>query len=314
MEREANYLAVGSFVLLVLVMGVLFVYWYSDSREHHDYARYEIYFDGSISGLSEGGPVRYLGVDVGRVQRIVIDPRAANRVQVVADIDATTPISPQTLAQLSLQGVTGVLYIDLRQERETDNARRILAAVPSERYPVIRSEHSDLDQLLSSLPSLAAHLNELVDRGSEVLSDTNIQSLNRIVGNLDKATAGLPRSARELDNLLASVQTSTQEAGTLISEIHGPAVSASTELLAVVQKLRATSDNLERASGKLDAFISDNRGQLSGFVQQALPQVEALLRDSREAAQQIRELSSSLRENPSRLIYQAPVTGVSIPP
>jgi phospholipid/cholesterol/gamma-HCH transport system substrate-binding protein len=313
-EREANYLAVGSFVLLVLVMGVLFVYWYSDSREHHDYARYEIYFDGSISGLSEGGPVRYLGVDVGRVQRIVIDPRAANRVQVVADIDATTPISPQTLAQLSLQGVTGVLYIDLRQERETDNARRILAAVPSERYPVIRSEHSDLDQLLSSLPSLAAHLNELVDRGSEVLSDTNIQSLNRIVGNLDKATAGLPRSARELDNLLASVQTSTQEAGTLISEIHGPAVSASTELLAVVQKLRATSDNLERASGKLDAFISDNRGQLSGFVQQALPQVEALLRDSREAAQQIRELSSSLRENPSRLIYQAPVTGVSIPP
>ena len=314
MEREANYLAVGSFVLLVLVMGVLFVYWYSDSREHHDYARYEIYFDGSISGLSEGGPVRYLGVDVGRVQRIVIDPRAANRVQVVADIDATTPISPQTLAQLSLQGVTGVLYIDLRQERETDNARRILAAVPSERYPVIRSEHSDLDQLLSSLPALAAHLNELVDRGSEVLSDTNIQSLNRIVGNLDKATAGLPRSARELDNLLASVQASTQEAGTLISEIHRPAVSASTELLAVVQKLRATSDNLERASGKLDTFISDNRGQLSGFVQQALPQVEALLRDSREAAQQIRELSSSLRENPSRLIYQAPVTGVSIPP
>ena len=314
MEREANYLAVGSFVLLVLVMGVLFVYWYSDSREHHDYVRYEIYFDGSISGLSEGGPVRYLGVDVGRVQRIVIDPRAANRVQVVADIDATTPISPRTLAQLSLQGVTGVLYIDLRQERETDNARRILAAVPSERYPVIRSEHSDLDQLLSSLPALAAHLNELVDRGSEVLSDTNIQSLNHIVANLDKATAGLPSSARELDNLLASVQASTQEARTLISEIHGPAVAATTELLAVVQKLRATSDNLERASGKLDDFISDNRGQLSGFVQQALPQVEALLRDSREAAQQIRELSSSLRENPSRLIYQAPVTGVSIPP
>jgi phospholipid/cholesterol/gamma-HCH transport system substrate-binding protein len=313
-EREANYLAVGSFVLLVLVMGVLFIYWYSDSREHHNYVRYEIYFDGSISGLSEGGPVRYLGVDVGRVQRIVIDPRAANRVQVVAEIDATTPISPQTLAQLSLQGVTGVLYIDLRQQRETDNARRIQAAVPSERYPVIRSEHSDLDQLLSSLPSLAAHLNELVDRGSEVLSDANIQSLNRIVGNLDKATAGLPHSAGELDSLLADVQASTQEARALISEIHGPAVSASTELLAVVQRLRVSSDNLERATGQLDAFISDNRGQISGFVQQALPQVDALLRDSRDAAQEIRELSSSLRENPSRLIYQAPVTGVSIPP
>jgi phospholipid/cholesterol/gamma-HCH transport system substrate-binding protein len=93
MEREANYLAVGSFVLLVLVMGVLFVYWYSASSDHRHYVRYEIYFDGSVSGLSEGGPVRYLGVDVGRVVRIRIDPRAANRVQVIADIDATTPIS-----------------------------------------------------------------------------------------------------------------------------------------------------------------------------------------------------------------------------
>jgi phospholipid/cholesterol/gamma-HCH transport system substrate-binding protein len=93
MEREANYLAVGSFVLLVVVMGFLFVYWYSASIEHRFYVRYEIYFDGSVSGLTEGGAVRYLGVDVGRVVRIRIDPRAANRVQVIADIDATTPIS-----------------------------------------------------------------------------------------------------------------------------------------------------------------------------------------------------------------------------
>src|SRR5450631_353921 len=78
MEREANYIAVGIFVLLMLVMGVLFVYWYSDSRDHLDYQRYEIYFDGTVSGLSEGGPVRYLGVNVGRVQRIRIDPRAAS--------------------------------------------------------------------------------------------------------------------------------------------------------------------------------------------------------------------------------------------
>ena len=35
MEREANYLAVGSFVLLVLVVGILFVYWYSGANERH---------------------------------------------------------------------------------------------------------------------------------------------------------------------------------------------------------------------------------------------------------------------------------------
>ena len=41
-EREANYVAVGAFMLLVAVMAALFVYWYSDSRESQHYTRNEI--------------------------------------------------------------------------------------------------------------------------------------------------------------------------------------------------------------------------------------------------------------------------------
>ena len=67
MEREANYAAVGAFVLLVIAMAGLFVYWYADGREHHQYTRYEVYFQGSVSGLTRGSTVRYLGVDIGRV-------------------------------------------------------------------------------------------------------------------------------------------------------------------------------------------------------------------------------------------------------
>ena len=67
MEREANYVAVGAFVLLIVVMGALFVFWYSDAREQRVFNKYEVYFDGSVSGLAVGGQVRYLGVDVGRV-------------------------------------------------------------------------------------------------------------------------------------------------------------------------------------------------------------------------------------------------------
>jgi len=314
MEREANYVAVGIFVLLMVVMGVLFVYWYSDSRDHRNYQRYEIYFDGTVSGLSEGGPIRYLGVDVGRVQRIRIDPRAANRVQVVADIDATTPISDQTLAQLSLQGVTGLLYIDLEQERDSDRDRRILAMVPSEKYPVIRSAHSDLDQFLSSLPNLTARLNDLVDRASRMLSDGNIQSVGRIVGNLDQASSGFPRTAHNIDTLVDTLNEDTQDARRLINDLHASTQTASVDFLAAMQKLRATSDNLMSASGTLDAVATRNRDQINSFVSQGLPQVEALLRDSRAAAQQISELSRGLRENPSRLIYQPMANGVAIPP
>jgi len=37
MEREANYVAVGAFVLLITAMAVLFVYWYSDTRDQRSF-------------------------------------------------------------------------------------------------------------------------------------------------------------------------------------------------------------------------------------------------------------------------------------
>ncbi|NDF86810.1 MAG: MCE family protein, partial [Gammaproteobacteria bacterium] len=88
MEREANYAAVGAFVLLVVAMAIGFVYWYSDARDAKSYERYEVYFEGSVSGLTVGSTVRYLGVDVGRVLALNIDRRSAERVQVIVELDA----------------------------------------------------------------------------------------------------------------------------------------------------------------------------------------------------------------------------------
>ena len=151
MEREANYTAVGAFVLLVTTMAALFVYWYAGSADARDYARYEIYFQGSVSGLNRGSTVRYLGVEVGRVVTIRIDKRASDRVQVIADIDAGTPISKNTLASMSLQGITGLLYIDLLPNADS---KRRMDPVPSEQYPVIDSVQSNFDLFLASLPDL----------------------------------------------------------------------------------------------------------------------------------------------------------------
>src|SRR3954470_18900983 len=178
MEREANYTAVGAFVLLVASMAALFVYWYAGSADARDYNRYEIYFEGSVSGLNRGSTVRYLGVEVGRVVTIRIDKRASDRVQVIADIDSHTPISKDTLASLSLQGVTGLLYIDLLANAD---AKRRMNPVPSEQYPVIDSVKSSFDLFRASLPDLVA-------RASQVLSDENVKAISNTLANIEKTS------------------------------------------------------------------------------------------------------------------------------
>ena len=313
MEREANYVAVGAFVLLVVVMGALFVYWYSDAREQHSYNRYEVYFDGSVSGLAVGGQVRYLGVDVGRVVAIRLDQRAADRVQVIVDIDSSAPISERTLAQLSLQGVTGLLFIDLFLNQQGAPPERLMEPVASEHYPVIRSVRSNFDLFLSGLPRVAAQIGELASRGNKLLSNENLAGVSRLVANLDKAAAALPKAASDASELIAELREATAASRSLIAQLHATTEAAGPDLVAAVARLRSSADHLASASEQLDGLLKEDRGALSGFVQQSLPQLDALLRDSRDAARELQLLSRSLRENPAQVLYQPASAAVEIP-
>lgn len=311
MEREANYAAVGAFVLLVVAMAVLFVYWYSDTYDRRDYERYEIYFQGTVSGLERGAAVQYLGVDVGRVVTMRIDRRDPGRVQVIADIDSDTPISARTVAQLSLQGVTGLLYIDLK---ENTGERKTVTSVPSERYPVIPSVPSNFELFVSSLPDLAAQAARVLERVERLMSDRNIAALSSTVASLDRAAQALPGTAGNVDALVRDLRATAQEITATAASIRSISEGAAPELGATLEHVRRVADNLATSTARLDRFLIDAERDLGTFTAEGLPELERLLRDSRSAASEFRELARSLREDPSQLIYQPKYRGVEVPP
>lgn len=303
MEREANYTAVGAFVLLVATMAALFVYWYAGSADARDYKRYEIYFEGSVSGLNRGSTVRYLGVEVGRVVAIRIDKRASDRVQVIADIDAGTPISDDTLASLSLQGVTGLLYIDLLAHADT---KRRMDPVPSEQYPVIDSVQSSFDLFLASLP-------DLVGRASRVLSDENIASFTHTMANLEKTSASLPATMKDAGEVVSQMKAALSDMRAAAAGARSFVDSAGPDLTVASERLRKISESLASTSANLDQLLSEHRQDVGLFLRDSLPEMERLLRDSRQAAQEFRELSRSLKADPSQLLYESNYRGVEIP-
>ncbi len=311
MEREANYAAVGAFVLLVIAMAGLFVYWYTDAREHRDFTRYEVYFDGSVSGLTPGAPVRYLGVNVGRVVSMYIDHRNPGRVQVIVDIDSATPVSEDSVAELSQQGLTGVLFIDLLRDARN---KRLLEAVPSERYPVIRSSKSNIDLLLASLPEMVGRASEVLGRVELLLDADNIKSISNAFSNLDATTRDLPGTMRQIRGLIGDLQETSAEFRATAASVRGVTDKAGPQLSAAVDQIAMVTAHLSDATDNLDQLIRENRGDIRGFTRESLPQVERLLGDSRAAVTEVRELAHSLRENPSQLLFEKPDQGVAIPP
>ena len=308
MEREANYAAVGAFVLVVALVAALFVYWYSGTRVHRTYDRYEIYFDGSVSGLEDGAAVRYLGVRVGRVMQMRIDPRDAGRVEVITAIDSTTPISPRTIAELNLQGVTGLLYIDLQQ-----SARPAAPSVPSLQYPVIRAAPSQFDVFMAQLPRLSAAAGGVIQRLNRLLSDHNIEDVSQSLDNVSQASSSLPATVRNVNALVTQLRTATQELTATAQSARNVMDTAGPQIVTTVRRLNTVADNLSLATDQLDRMIAENRADVRSFTRASLPEVESFVREGRAAAKDIRQLSESLRQNPSQLLYQPAPTGVEIP-
>jgi phospholipid/cholesterol/gamma-HCH transport system substrate-binding protein len=308
-EREANYITVGAFVLLVIALAAWFVVWYTDTQDRRDYERYEIYFQGSVSGLSRGSPVRYLGVDVGRVADMRIDPRAADRVQVIADIDEEAPINEQTVASLSLQGVTGLLYIDLERDR---GDKPVMPRVPSERYPVIGTVQSNFDLLISSLPDVMGAAADLATRLSKVFNDTNIEAVSATLANVKQASDDLPVILDQVRTLTADLKTTASEIETAASAVRDVTEGAGPDFKAAVARVHVVMDNLATTSARLDKFVAANETNISRFSDQGLAEFQQLIRESRQAADEFRNLARTLRQEPSSLIYEPPASGVEI--
>jgi phospholipid/cholesterol/gamma-HCH transport system substrate-binding protein len=309
MEREANYLAVGTFILLILGMAIAFVLWYTDANDGRSYDVYEIQFAGSVSGLDRGSPVRYLGVDVGRVRRLSIDNENASRVNVIVEVDDTAPISSATRASLGLQGVTGLLYVNLREAPEVDKTQPMRQGKV---YPLIESAASDFDTFLASLPELMSRANSLLERIGRVLSDENLVALSNTLTNLEKTSAGLPQTGENVARLVKQMESTVVEIRGAAEGLRSITSTSQPEIANVLARMATTAQNLEQASARIDRFTAKSEVQLGNFTEQGLFELQRLMRETRSAAREFRDLSRSLKENPSQILYEPPVSGVEI--
>src|SRR6266852_805083 len=92
METQAHYVAVGAFVLTMIVLAFATVLWLGRAELTTQYAKYDIYFVGAVSGLRVGAAVEYSGVPVGKVAEIRLDPGNVEQIRVTVEIDASVAI------------------------------------------------------------------------------------------------------------------------------------------------------------------------------------------------------------------------------
>lgn len=297
METKVNYAVVGAFVLVLGAVLVAALLWLASGGAFQK--KYDLYLaieDESVAGLNLNAPVKYNGVDVGKVRQIELDPSNPERVNLLFAIERGTPIKEDTVAVLKTQGLTGIAYVEL--SGGTDQAPLLRSAEGSE-YPEIRTKPSLGARLDNVLTSVLAKLDSTSNNLNAILSLENQAAFKSTLADLASLTHTLAARKETIDaGLIDAARTMKNSA------------QASAGLEPLIARLGRSADAVEKmgnevakTSASAGKTINSVGGDVNRFTAETVPQLERLLAELSVLTTSLRRLSEQTERNPSGLLF-----------
>lgn len=320
MSKHVHPAAVGAFVVGAVILAAVAVAVFGSGRLFRTTYPYVLYFGGDVSGLNVGAPVKFKGVPVGSVRRILLSSgtmnelarrNAAVRIPVMIELDAqqvkgmgaTVVPNPDTIKQLITLGmraqlraqsfVTGVLYVSLDMHPDTELH---FVADPAVEYVEIPTLPTPLEEAEMNATRFLA---KLADYDVRALLDSlahAVSGVDRLVNSPDlrDLLAALPPAVRRIDGAAGELQNTLASVGHLADNVNGRVGLLASNLN---ETMRNASDALVEARGALE--------QVNGFLQPDAPvpyQLSQSLTDISVAARALRLLVEDMRHNPTALL------------
>jgi phospholipid/cholesterol/gamma-HCH transport system substrate-binding protein len=300
METRANYVIVGTFVLICIIGLFIAVLWVAGSQFREEYTYYRTYFTGAVTGLGKGTVVRYNGIDVGHAYDVAIDDADPRRVIVTLQIDPKVKIHVDSVATLESQGLTGATYVEIEGGTATSP---LVMAEPGQPYPVIPSKPSTLQLLAQSGPEMVQELKLTAERFGDLFNDQNRKALSETLEHLSSTTAEIDSHADELGKTLMSLRTSTEALNRTLQSADR-AINTADRTLAIVDRaagsIQTASDTANVTVQKVGSLADDADKVVNG---QGITQFTLLMAQTRALVASVTRLSNDLQREPTKLLF-----------
>ena len=264
METRANYVLIGAFTLAAVIGAFLFIMWIAGYGAAGGHRSYQVVFNGSVAGLSNGANVSFNGIKVGEVTHLTFsrsDPH-----QVVADIDVNSeaPIDRNTKARLETQGLTGGAVVALLGGVTAGPA----LVGENGRPPVIYAGQSvQLQDILDSAAALSTKATSILDDADKIIVE-NSAPIHSAIGNLDQFSKALADNSAGVDAALKSVGELGKQIGPLAARLQTLSDDADRLVQSIdTDQVRSIVGNVQAMSAKgvsvidrADKLLSEQRG------------------------------------------------------
>src|SRR5580658_2980351 len=171
MENRSHSFVAGLFVILLGVLAAFGAVWLTGPKSPSRVAM-DLVTSHSIAGLQLDAPVRFRGVNVGRVESIAFDTHDLGKIRVRIEVDPTTPLTHSTYAKLSYQGINGVAMIQLDDDQRGDREAWV---VSRDKVPQLELRAGLLEVAEQNAGDVLLKADAVATRLQTLLSDQNIQ-------------------------------------------------------------------------------------------------------------------------------------------
>ncbi|TDK67642.1 MCE family protein [Sapientia aquatica] len=296
MESKVNYALVGAFVLVLSAILICVVLWLAVGiriKKHEQL--YGAVIQESVAGLDVDAPVKYLGVDVGKVKKIFIDPHSPQQVQLVFAIEHGTLIKQDTVAVLKSQGLTGIAYVELSGGTANSPVLTVHANQP---YPMIVIKPSLSARLENVLSNVLANLDQTSATVNAMFDQDNRMEVKRILNSTSVILATIAAQKEQIHRFIvdaAATANGTAKAIPKLSQAIDQVGRGAGAFEKMSVQLSKTSTNADQALSKVDQAANN-------ITQQTLPKFDLLLSDLADLSKSLKRLSDQTEGNPNSLI------------
>jgi phospholipid/cholesterol/gamma-HCH transport system substrate-binding protein len=303
-EDKVKLGLVGAFVLLLgaaLIGGVLWLA--AGLRTGQALVPYQAFIEESVAGLNLQAPVKYLGVDVGKVEAIGIDPGNPRRVRLLFLVQRGTPIRQDSVAVLKAQGLTGIAYVEI-DAGSAGSALLVAGAdgqpptIPFKLSLTARLE-SVLTAIVAQVDQVASNLNAMFDAGNRESLKALLADTAALAQALAAEKAALRAGIRDAALTAQRAARAAEQVAPLMARMDGSAAA----LDRMAQALSTAGTGAAQAVGQAADEAASGARQIR---RETLPDVARLVAELQALAASLQRLSEQTTRHPSSLLLGRP--------
>ncbi len=265
--------------------------------------KYDLYIaveNESVAGLNINAPVKYNGVEVGKVRNIQLDKVNPELVHLLLAIQRGTPIKVDTVATLKVQGLTGIAYMEL-----SGGARDAppLLTLAGNSYPIIQTKPSLSARLENVLATVLSKLDSTARNVDAILSVENQTSFRNALADVSTVARTLAARKQSIDAGISSAEKGLESIAKIGAQI-GPQVGPILERVSKsVIAIEAMSIELGKTSASATKTVDSVGDDVKRFSAETLPELSRLLSDLTTLSNSVRRLSDQTEKDPRSLIF-----------